>query len=202
MLKKPDYVFKAKVLKTDLPLIQRQNSILDYFEYYRRDISVLPFNPLLIRELAKQAQELTPEEFKEAEKINHASYYRTKRLKKRIESLLKDGKCIFLTLTFTDDVLASTTEKQRRKKVVSYLKAVSLAYVANIDYGAKNGREHYHAVVRSEHVDYSLYRLGSVNGQIVRLSGSSSASLSKYISKLTNHAIKETTKRNAIIYSR
>ena len=74
------------------------------------------------------------------------------------------------------------------------------AYVANIDFGAKNGREHYHAILQCSSVDCSLWRYGNLDFK--RVLTPNSQAISKYISKLTNHALKETTKGFNIIYSR
>ena len=144
-------------------------------------------------------------ELNEVEKICNASIQRTKRLRKRIETILLNGDCLFLTLTFKDDVLNSTSDKQRRKAVATYLKLFNCMYVANIDFGAKNHREHYHAVIGCSSIDLSKWRkYGNVNVQRVRNNSIelNKKRLSKYICKLSNHAIKETTQRSCLIYSR
>ena len=80
---------------------------------------------------------------------------------------------------------------------------VKIMNVANKDFGARNGREHYHAAVLLKgKIDYSKWKYGCLNGQKIRLNGMSDVRLAKYIAKLTNHAIKETCKRNVLIYSR
>lgn len=142
-----------------------------------------------------------PVEWREAKKINHAYYQRVKRLKDRIKTMLCSGQCIFLTFTFTDDVLLNTNAKTRRQKIVRFLKSYNCPYIANIDFGKQNGREHYHAIIQTNYIDYTAYNYGALNGKIVS-STSDNVKLAKYISKLTNHAIKDTTKRNSIIYSR
>jgi len=140
---------------------------------------------------------------KEARRINKASYKRTTRLRSRIKEYMAKGQCLFLTLTFTDDTLNRTNEATRKKYVKNYLKSVSDYYVANIDYGGKKGREHYHAVVVAETINYSAWHTyGAIKGEKVRLNDDSVARLPKYINKLTNHAIKDTTKQVNIIYSR
>jgi hypothetical protein len=78
-------------------------------------------------------------------------------------------------------------------------------YVANIDYGAKNKREHYHALINCDKIDFSNWRkYGNINAERVKNKDieSDKIKLSKYIAKLSNHAIKETTKRSCLIYSR
>ena len=115
--------------------------------------------------------------------------------------MLESGPCLFLTLTFTDEVLRKTTENTRRQTIRRYLKSFGFPYVANIDYGKKNGREHYHAVIQTDHVDYSAYTYGAINGEKIH-SAEDYVKLSKYVAKLTNHAIKQTNKRQVIIYSK
>lgn len=152
---------------------------------------------------AKRCEYYSNPDFKEAERILHAQYNRTTRLRKRIETIIAGcPECTFCTLTFTDDYLASTSPETRRRYVSRYLKEQSSGgeYVANIDFGGKNGREHYHAVCAFR-LDPKLWPCGSLNVKKIR-DTSKPIKLAKYVSKLTNHAIKETAKRNAIIYSR
>lgn len=98
----------------------------------------------------------------------------------------------FLTLTFRDDVLESTSERTRHRYVVSFLKSVCRDYIGNVDFGKQNGREHYHAVVAFKiGVDsiewpygfHNVKKVGSIcpeNCHKQRLSG--------YLLKLSNHA--------------
>lgn len=137
----------------------------------------------------------------EAEKINYSQYKRVKRLKDKIAFMLNKGKCIFLTFTFTDEVFSKTNENTRRQKVRRFLSSYNCDYVANKDYGAKKGREHYHALIQTDKVNYADYNYGALNGQIVA-SISDNIKLAKYIAKLTNHAIKETCKGSRIIYNK
>jgi len=143
--------------------------------------------------------------FKECLKINRASYVRTSRLKERVRAMLLNGSCIFITLTFNDDTLEHTSAKERRVAVVRYLKTFKARYVANIDFGAKNKREHYHALINCDTLDFTKwYKFGAIKCERVRNRNidNDTIRLSKYVAKLSNHAIKETTKRSALIYSR
>ena len=142
-------------------------------------------------------------EGKEARKINHASNSRTWRLKCRIEFMLASKKALFLTFTFTDACLSSTTSETRKQYVRKYCKKWGAYYIANIDFGARKGREHYHAVLvpYETKIDYSAWNYGAINGEKVR-SINDSKPLARYVNKLTNHAIKDTAKGNRIIYSR
>ena len=130
---------------------------------------------------------------------------KTRRVRRKILEMMFYGSCSFLTLTFTDEVLANTTEHTRRRYVARFLKQISDDYVGNVDYGKLNGREHYHAVVRGVNIDTSAWdKYGFSHAQTIGKSdGSTQASkMSKYIYKLSNHATKLTTNNKKIIYSR
>lgn len=150
------------------------------------------------------------EMFDECKKINNSNRKRTKKLKDRVSDYVnkslsdKSLKVFFLTLTFTDKTLNTTSAQTRRRYVSRYLKSISTGYVANIDFGVENGREHYHAVVITKgKIDFTdWHKLGAINCEAVRLNKTSASKLSKYVNKLVNHAIKETTKRSVILYSK
>ena len=140
---------------------------------------------------------------KECRRINSAYFARKKRLKDRVNDLLHRGTCIFVTLTFNDETMAKYNEKQRRVLVSRFLKRCSDKYVANIDYGNDDKyshREHYHALVLSDYISETWEGGFSWFEKIHRID--SDVCLAKYICKLCNHAIKESTKRACYIYSR
>ena len=140
--------------------------------------------------------------FKIANNINHASYKRTARLKERIREAVESGSAYFLTITFNNETLSKTNEKTRRLYITRWLKSLTPFYVANIDYGEKNGREHYHAVITSDKRPPKTWSYGFIDILKVKTTETDTKRISKYISKLTNHAIKHTTKGKRIIYSR
>ena len=200
----PDYAKKAEVIRSGLCITEKQVSRAFYAQMLLDTTGEYIYSPMDLKraeELQQFYRWFNQEEWAEAHRINKASYARVKRLKSRIASMLESGQCLFLTLTFTNETLAKTTEDTRRQFVRRYLKSFDVPYVANIDYGKKNGREHYHAVIQCESVDYSKYTYGAINGERIR-SADDYVKLSKYVAKLTNHAIKETNKRQVIIYSK
>lgn len=136
---------------------------------------------------------------REAERLNNARSHRIQRLKKRVGNIIS-YRSFFLTLTFTNKVLSTTSVKTRREYITRYLKSISNNYVANMDFGAKNGREHYHAIIQADHIDSKLWIYGNLDFELIELDSESTHKLSKYISKLTNHAIKKTNRRQALIY--
>ena len=204
-MNKPNYVLKSYILNERQDLIQnvRMISKAKYISYYGIDTGRFlgPCNDLdycltLEDYLIKENEFL----YNETLKINKADLNRNCRLKKRIAKYLSMGQCLFLTFTFNDMCLNNTSEETRRKYVRRFLKSYSNCYVANIDYGLENEREHYHAVmVYPFRIDSTEWPHGFSNIKKVKI-GSESA-ISKYINKLTNHAIKNTSKRNALIYS-
>lgn len=211
MKHKPNYELKAKVLSNGMVEIQKKLSLTHFKMYqeqkalYENGEIIENWKPLNNSEIEfyKNIALENPEEWKEACRVNNASYHRTKRLKDRIKTMLTSGSCIFLTLTFRNDVLDSTSEETRKRYVSRALKTMSNNYVANIDYGSKNEREHYHAVVLCDKVSQEQWKYGNLDFERVRTHEEDSpVKIAKYINKLTNHAIKETTKQNRLIYSR
>ena len=135
----------------------------------------------------------------EAYKINRASYQRTKRLRFRVAKLLKKP-CLFLTLTFNNEAMQATSIETKRRYVSRCLKQFDVPYIANVDYGSKNDRLHYHAIIQLERISHDAWIYGNLDFKKVVVPND--AAISKYLNKLTNHAIKETCKGNRLIYSR
>lgn len=235
MANKANYELKAQVIGNGCAKIQRKFMLSDWKKRQLEEkIDKLELeqeklgidNSDLLNDLEKQYNKIqsfytmyndklkdySSKEIKEAEKVNYASYKRTKRLKDKIYDMLKNKNAIFLTLTFKDSVLNSTTESTRKDYVRKFLKSQCSCYVANIDYGKKNEREHYHALVipLNDIIDGTSYRekCGSIDFERVWHKKNendfekSAVRIAKYVNKLTNHAIKETTKQSRIIYSR
>lgn len=192
-----DYEYKSLVLRSGFCELRRKVDFAFYLERYHLENNFsIPYEEAY--SIFAQYGELM--EWGEAGKINKAFYERVKRLKKRVAELISSPS-VFLSLTFTDAVLASTSAQTRRKYVTRYLKANYPNYIANIDFGKTNGREHYHALIQGDNVCYKDWHCyGAIKGE--RVVVENVTALAKYVSKLTNHAIKETTKRSAVIYSR
>lgn len=195
----PDYELKQQVILMGIDKVQRRLS-RDIF-YNNNDIDkVTQLYDIWYSKMLEYGSEL----WFEAKRVNGARYARNSRLWKRIYSMLCKGDCIFLTLTFTDNDLSHSTFDDRRRWVRRYLKSQSDYYIANIDFGEKNGREHYHAVIMASEVDYSGWNTkhGNINGKRIHCGIDDAKRLSKYVSKLTNHAIKDTAKSFRIIYGK
>ena len=196
-----DYKYKSFVLKTNM---HKYVGLLDTQLYNFQENGIIPTLDINAEYYGLQTT-YGAKFIKECHRINNANYERIKRLKERITRYINCGTSIFVTLTFNNKTLDQTNEVTRRKYVQRFLKEHSDMYVANIDYGADDRfthREHYHALVVCERIDKKLWDdYGFSFCEVVHKSNSETL-ISKYIAKLCNHAIKESTKRACYIYSR
>lgn len=217
--RKPDYDLKAKVIDNGCVTFQRKFSLASW-KYYQAlielelngDITDLDARAITLERFRNELDQFSFEEIQEAIRVNNASYHRVKRLSDKVLTMLNQENCIFLTLTFRDDVLANTSEETRRRYIARFLKEQCQCYVANIDFGKQNEREHYHAVVvpKNDKIDGAFYleHYGNIDFERVRNRKNendyqaTSKRLAKYVAKLVNHAIKETVRQNRVIYSR
>ena len=119
----------------------------------------------------------------------------------KINELVASGQAVFITLTFRDDVLSKTSALTRRRYVARYLKRFSKVYVANIDFSPTKHREHYHCVIDNR-VDMKEWRYGFVYAEQVRTQDFNAKRVSKYVAKLSNHALKIKSLSTRLIYSR
>lgn len=209
-----NYALKSKVLREHEKWLKlaRKAQLKDYLTNktleemnYEGVVSLNPKENIDNLYIDAMFNGVKPEEWEEILKINKANYNRRTRLQNRVSEIITQNESLFLTITFNDDALNSSTPIERRKWIARYLKKSNSIYVANIDFGKTNHREHYHAVVGCNHVDPKEWKHGTVNFEHIRLKKDTKndiVKISKYIAKLTNHAIKETTKRSALLYSR
>lgn len=147
----------------------------------------------------------------EAGRIVSNDYCRKNRLVKRTKSICEnENYSYFLTFTFNDDYFNKTTEDTRRQVVRRTLKdlANGLDYVGNIDFGEDpncSHREHYHAILNTtlSKIDGKIWqKKGWLHIERIRTDNATPERLAKYVSKLSNHAVKETARRSHLIYSR
>lgn len=222
--KKPNYLLKSYLLNYNQDLLKelRQAS---YNEYRERELCD---NGVILCDAFKGDNCITYEDVyikynyspivKECVKINHAFTNRKFHLKDRIKDIYLDSlnsncNCYFLTLTFSNELITKTSEKTRRRYITRLLKKYCRHYVGNIDFGVDKRyteREHYHAFISTNKIQELMkayYKLTNsyVYTEKMRVKDNLSDNckrLSKYIAKLTNHAIKESVKRNVYVFDR
>ena len=150
-----------------------------------------------------QYEEVPMEVFKEwkhmkALQVNR--WKRNKRIRQHLEAIVSKPS-LFLTLTFTDEVLASTSQATRRRYVARLLGAFKVPYIANIDFGdsqdyiddkgnARKGtnREHYHAVIQLSKISHKKWPYGNMDFK--RVYNTNDLAMARYLTKLQYHAIK------------
>lgn len=86
-------------------------------------------------------------------RICHNRYVRSSRVKSRLIKLLvkadiNSDLCYFCTFTINDKFI-NLPYLTLRKYFTDFLKSNFLSYIGNVDFGAENGRVHFHAVVRT-----------------------------------------------------
>lgn len=187
------YKFKSNVLKKNIPNYIKTCKKTEK-EFSFRDIDT---NNQFINQLFDM---FGITQVLEGFRINNATKRRLSRLRSRVLKIVSSNRAYFLTFTFNDDTLLNTSKDTRRQYVRRFMKKYYYDFVGNIDYGGLNEREHYHAIVSSSHIHCNLWEYGSLNYELIKNSDKSIKKLSKYISKLVNHAIKESTKNEYLIY--
>lgn len=137
--------------------------------------------------------------------FNNSRYMLNMRVKKKVNQILQYEHKYFITFTLEDKYL-TRDKKYLMRKIKEALSTASL-YIANEDYGKLNGRLHFHALVcYDSQLDYttkdnfinSIWKYGNID--YLKVYDNNDTAITKYLTKLTNHAIKETAGK--IIYSR
>lgn len=145
---------------------------------------------------------------KKFESILSSRYQKVSRIKKRFIYLLARYKYLyFCTFTF-DDYYINLCDRTRKDLIKSSLYSFSsdIKYICNIDYGKSTERLHYHCIVATNDNKSLTNHLNNVYPcfsytEEIRTSKEDLKRISKYINKLSNHAIKETTKNSRILYN-
>lgn len=71
-----------------------------------------------------------------------------RRIRKYIKGMVESYDCLYLaSFTFADEFLSSLSSATRLRYLKRWLSDYSLDYYACIDFGAVNGREHYHCIL-------------------------------------------------------
>lgn len=188
-----------RVLSIGLPKLLRQISWSLYSNNIEDNV------PLIANEMGYSWEDISC-----AMKVNSAYYKKLGRVKSKLVKM--ENQCfesvgsytmVFLTFTFNDYSLEHNNSDSLKQAVRRYLKKYCVRYVANVDYGARNGRKHFHAVALVDgKLNYKKWTYGALNGRKVNLNQTASKRMAKYVTKLSLHAIKESTGFNRLIYSR
>ena len=142
------------------------------------------------------------------DKILNARYCKISRIKKRFVYLVSNYSFIyFCTFTFDNDYIDKCDRTKRDLIKFSLLSFDSdIKYIINVDYGSKKEREHYHGIIATNNTGNLRKHLKNVypcltSCDFVPCSCSDIKKVSKYINKLSNHCIKDSTKNKRILYN-
>lgn len=209
---------EIELFESGLPCLVRKCSLSFYKNYFN-----LPFfkNDISINQAKQIIEQIPIQDLQDCYKIIDNSKKKTNRIRKRIETMLfqlqfyDNLKAYFITLTFNDNTMNSTNEDTRHQKVFRTLKNLPglIDYVANIDYGKENEREHYHGIILvNESFNFEKTKINNLFkfslpiwdkvgfSDLKEVKILNEKALSKYINKFTNHAKKDTTKKKRVIY--
>ena len=191
-----DIEFDSELLRS---LAKRQ-----YFIFCQSNGFYCPYN-MSARENAVIDLEFTNEPGLYKKYMNKASAIamRKWRLKLRIDYMINNFKCMFVTFTINDDNIYKDVQVIRQYITKRVLNGLNCYFVGNVDYGSENERLHFHFVIASDDKEYikSNYKWGFTDVRVI--TSKNAYRLSNYIDKLTLHAIKQETKnRYSIISSR
>lgn len=100
----------------------------------------------------------------EIERLSNRNKRRWMRVRSAVRAMLQHSGVCLVTLTFDDETLFGTNETTRRTYVRKYLSKQSERYIANRDFGKKNGREHYHALVVGT-INFKEWKHGTANSK-------------------------------------
>jgi hypothetical protein len=137
---------------------------------------------------------------------------RVTRITRRMFPKDSNSRIYLLTLTFTNEVLASTNSHERRVKVSRFLKQYSSNYVANIDFGndhvyfdknikkTATQREHYHVLIDKD--IRKKWPFGESLSKQLFNTRIDKVRTAKYLVKLCLPALKNSKKRTRMMYSK
>lgn len=142
------------------------------------------------------------------ERVLCARYMKVSRVKKHFIYLIYRYKFLyFVTFTFDNDLLKCCERTQKdyiKKSLLGFDKDIK--YILNADYGSQTERLHYHCICATN-VDGNFlefirdhYPCRS-NVEQINIASDDIKRLSKYINKLSNHCVKDSTKKRRIVYN-
>lgn len=142
------------------------------------------------------------------DKIINARYCKISRIKKRLLYMFTHRKYIyFVTFTFDNETITKC-DRTKLDSIKNSLKSFSsdILIIMNRDFGKRNDREHFHCLVGTDNNSDILQHICSCyksrfNVERVSRETKDLKKLSKYINKLTNHCVKDTTHRFRMYYN-
>lgn len=203
------YTLKDKINAISSGYHTKQNKIRKYI--FLNKLEVL--DPQRVENIKRQFN-LKYGSWELMDNINKNRWKKKRRIEERIYFYVASSNAWWITLNFNDHAL-SLSEDTRRQYVRRYFAKHYPHYVANIDYGSNKeyidrkgnkriatNREHYHAVILSDNRPNIQWEHGFSHIEKINIHKLSLHKITLYITKLSNHALKNSTKNKRIIYSK
>lgn len=145
---------------------------------------------------------------KKLESLLCSRYNKVSRIKQHMLFMYHRKKFLyFLTFTFSDKYI-NKCDRTKKDLIKNCLKDFDedIYYILNVDYGSQNERQHYHCIVGTDsHCSLKIFLQLTYPCFIwceeIRFNNNSFKTIPKYINKLTNHAIKKTTRSSRIVFN-
>lgn len=194
------YVFESGYLKI---YVSYQHYLYFMYKNLNNEIDEIPLDYLPFADFIYYIENF-PLLAEIAYKMYNSRRCKVRRLRKRLALMFQYSEkenFLFLTFTFNEFSLNRLSKNTRRTYVRRFCTDLNCSYVANIDFGEKYEREHYHAVVATDFVnalDWSKY--GWLHFENIANIQNDYRAIGAYIDKLANHATKDTADR--AIFSR
>lgn len=188
-----DLQIKKTIITSQLDIIKRQ---CDYLEYK----TIMSNNGVVNNKYLKSKiiiDNLTKDQLRVIENLNRGRQRRVKTLKDYIQRYVfnkAENNAYFGTLTLDDNNINKSIDTLK-KYIKRHLKKYCKTIVLNIDYGSQNDRLHFHCVILCDDIEAlkNDYNLGFTLFKPINTTENDKKKISKYINKLTYHAIKSST---------
>lgn len=186
-----DLEIKQKIIAEKLDIIKRRYDYLEYKTMMTDEVSDdLPKYELIVNQC-------NTDDLRVIENLNRGRQRRIKTLKVFIQNKVfnhAQNNAYFGTLTLNEDYVGIPLENLKRRIKRVLLKHCQ-SVVLNVDYGSINNRLHFHCVVLCDDIEAleNDYKFGFTLFKPINLEENDKKKISKYLSKLTYHAIKSST---------
>ena len=97
------------------------------------------------------------------------------------------------TFTISEEWIGKKTKEEFKKELQKWLKKNAKDYIANIDFGEKNERLHFHAIVASKE-NYFTWKYGHLFVKEINIRKGTEA-IARYANRFANHATKSTAQK-------
>ena len=178
--------------------VVRKISYYEFCIFYNKECSITAAQYKELN-LVYQTYNFTDFEHKEIfRQVNNIARRKT-RLRSRIEFMLENYDCAFVTFTLNDNHINDDCHVLRTR-ICELLRELKCYFIGNIDFGSNTERLHFHFIIsRDDCKKFLKLRYASEQGlnygfiDFRKITRKNEHCLASYIDKLNNHALKLST---------